>query len=332
MSDRRFPDDSEESDDNPVIVFDPLNAIADENPDSCIPISISYRQPSFTRLDGSPIPKGFSSLSALRRDGSHSRLIPPRRPDLSAAGRESKWQEIGYNPTHSQKLKKHPQMAIPNPCASISAFGIPLQAPRIRIQRCPSASSGTDYRDLTWALGIRQSKSLFDRPMRLTRNELQQGRDRAIATASIEELCRTQEALNQYDLRHAGEGHLKTEFESQIDGLVYAIENVTAQFHGQVEEHLRRKAGQILSIGKRKLAERTFADLVKARNTEHLTLLHRLQALIRCRDELATNQRAASATFNSSRAIPKRLPPQTQPVPVAASLVFLKRNEVGLGV
>jgi hypothetical protein len=128
---------------------------------------------------------------------------------------------------------------------------------------------------------------MFDRPMRLTRSELQQCRDRAIATASIDELCRIQEAINQYDFKHSSGGNPKTEFESQIDGIVYAIEAVTTEFHARAEEHLRRTAGQILSVAKRKLAERALADLVKARNTEYITLIHRLQALIRTRDDLA---------------------------------------------
>jgi hypothetical protein len=329
----REPEESQEPEENPVIVFDPLNPTADENPDSIIPIPLSYHHPSFIQLSGQPIPKGFPSLSALRADRCQSRLLPSALPPLTpASDQESQAQEIACYPARTQALKKQPKAAVPNPCSSISAFGPPMQFPRKRIQRCPSASSNPDYRDLTWALGIRSSNSMFDRPMRLTRIELQQFRDRAIASGCIEELCHTQEALNQYDFKHSSGGNPKTEFESQIDGIVYAIETVTAEFHAQAEEHLRRTTGQVVSVAKRRLAERALADLVKARNTEHLTLLHRLQALIRTRDDLAAEQKAAGTTSISSRTIPKRLPQQTAPVPVAASLGFIKQNEIELGI
>jgi hypothetical protein len=85
----------------PLIVFD-------EEPDTDLaPILLRFRQPSFTKLDGSPIPKGFDSLSDFREKqvlvAFHPRLDFSLRSssstqDLLLHRNADKWRELGYDP------------------------------------------------------------------------------------------------------------------------------------------------------------------------------------------------------------------------------------------
>jgi hypothetical protein len=59
----------------PIIVFDDVSGELEEE---SIPISLRFRQPSFTFLGTKPIPKGFQSLSDFTR-----RLLPSVRSSAS---------------------------------------------------------------------------------------------------------------------------------------------------------------------------------------------------------------------------------------------------------
>ena len=86
---------------NPVIVFDESDS---ELPSA--PIEICYRQPSFVRLQGEPIPKGFDSLDEFRAGREPVKADSIRDENSPACGvqkllskrNKEKWIKLGYDP------------------------------------------------------------------------------------------------------------------------------------------------------------------------------------------------------------------------------------------
>ena len=83
---------------NPVIVFD------DDTDNDIFPIEIGYRQPSFVRLQGDPIPKGFDSLDEFIHEKEPVRADPIKCDDMSvqdilAKRNHDKWENLGYDPS-----------------------------------------------------------------------------------------------------------------------------------------------------------------------------------------------------------------------------------------
>jgi hypothetical protein len=85
----------------PRIVFD------EEEESDIAPILLRFRQPSFTKLDGIPIPKGFDSLSDFRQNKVLTPFLPHLEPSLrsSPSAQEllihrnaKRWEELGYSP------------------------------------------------------------------------------------------------------------------------------------------------------------------------------------------------------------------------------------------
>ena len=89
-------------DENPVVV------LGDSNEDDDAPITLSVRQPSFSSLNGDPVPKGFSSLADFRAEKPIVKATPfvdsngneKRLPiqEMLAEGNRQKWKEMGYDP------------------------------------------------------------------------------------------------------------------------------------------------------------------------------------------------------------------------------------------
>lgn len=85
---------------NPIIVFD------QDNPDDQAPIEMCYRQPSFIRLQGDPIPKGFDSLDEfqaeheiVRVDSVRDKFEPSTNiQELLQKRNAKKWEQMGYDP------------------------------------------------------------------------------------------------------------------------------------------------------------------------------------------------------------------------------------------
>ena len=106
---------SEEGDtfaENPVLVF------GDRNEDDDAPIQLCVRQPSFSSLNGAPVPKGFESLEDMRAGKPIVRITPildaagnDQRvsiEELVAQRNKKKWKEMGYDPdAMAQKLENH---------------------------------------------------------------------------------------------------------------------------------------------------------------------------------------------------------------------------------
>jgi len=107
----------------PRIVFD-------EEPDSdsdVEPILLRFRQPSFTRLSGTPIPKGFDSVSEFRQ----KKVLIPFMSHLDSSLQSSfsihdvlsyrnapKWKELGYDPkmaNRKQRRETCPDLFAPYP-------------------------------------------------------------------------------------------------------------------------------------------------------------------------------------------------------------------------
>jgi hypothetical protein len=127
---------------------------------------------------------------------------------------------------------------------------------------------------------------MFDRPVQLTRTQLREFRDIAIASASIEALCQAQEGLNDYDHKHSDGSAQRTELESEIDRMVRQIESVSAEFEVEVENLIARKSGAFQSGRPGQCGEKSLAELVTSRDEKHQSLLHRLQELIHSSDEI----------------------------------------------
>lgn len=91
----------DEDPDDPVIVFGEYN---DE--DQVTPIGIGVRQPSFTQLQGTPIPKGFESIADMRAEKPPVKVepfschtIPESAVEELLQNRNArKWLEMGYDP------------------------------------------------------------------------------------------------------------------------------------------------------------------------------------------------------------------------------------------
>lgn len=89
---------------DPVIVFD---GVLDDYSD-LKPISIGFRQPSFTQLQGDPIPKGFDSLADFCAEKLPTRVTPCTHShdthtcipiqEMLRLRNERKWKEMGYDP------------------------------------------------------------------------------------------------------------------------------------------------------------------------------------------------------------------------------------------
>ncbi|OHT14684.1 hypothetical protein TRFO_14858 [Tritrichomonas foetus] len=98
--------------DDPVIVFDSKQDGNDEKEDEA-PIGIGFRQPSFIKLQGEPVPKGFGSLADFRES---KPIIKAKRfeildaesqkksvQELLAKRNAQKWHELGYDPDFMKK-------------------------------------------------------------------------------------------------------------------------------------------------------------------------------------------------------------------------------------
>ena len=113
MEDSKSDDSiSDHYDDDPIIVFD-----AECEDDKCsrtAPISFGFRQPSFVRLHGEPIPKGFGSLADYKAMKAPVKVEPFH--DIGQFGESSqsiheilcqrnarKWKEMGYDPNIIEK-------------------------------------------------------------------------------------------------------------------------------------------------------------------------------------------------------------------------------------
>lgn len=104
---------------DPVIVFDKENEDDDENNS---PISIGYRQPSFLKLKGEPVPKGYGSIADFRAEKPMVRVLPyvdesgntdyKSIKDLLQKRNTIKWQKLGYDPQIMQSLNRNTSVAV----------------------------------------------------------------------------------------------------------------------------------------------------------------------------------------------------------------------------
>lgn len=130
--------------DDPIIVFDQNEDDSEGN--SQTPIGFGFRQPSFVRLHGVPIPKGFGSLADFKAEKlpvKVERFIDKATPtannnptaqsirELLRRRNAQKWEEMGYDPniiekslgrrtSHTVFVQNKPNFTIKNPSNSFA--------------------------------------------------------------------------------------------------------------------------------------------------------------------------------------------------------------------
>jgi hypothetical protein len=105
------------------MLVDPLIVFDEEADAGIAPILLRFRQPSFTKLDGCPIPKGFDSLSDFREKqvlvAFHPRLDLSLRSSSSTQDilfhrNAAKWRELGYDPDLIRRRPRRETLPTPD--------------------------------------------------------------------------------------------------------------------------------------------------------------------------------------------------------------------------